>query len=91
MIKENVSFERLMDYNKDPEFKKYFPDISQICNNSLQDDILRSIYNNADWVLCWDNDSIVGIVFHDIINNKTIPYIAEDEKYREKELLLNMK
>ena len=62
MKKEKIDFDIVLTYNQDPEFKNYFPMLSNALKEVLGDRELEGLYREQDWFIFWNNNEIVAIL-----------------------------
>lgn len=63
MKKERIDFGTLLTYDQDPEFKNYFPMLSNALKEVLEDRELEDLYREQDWFIFWnDKNEIVAIL-----------------------------
>ena len=62
MKKEKINFDTILGYNEDPEFKNYFPMLSNALKEVLEDRELEDLYREQDWFTFWNDNEIVAIL-----------------------------
>lgn len=62
MKKEKIDFDVILTYDKDPEFKNYFPMLSNALKEVLKNRELEDLYKEQDWFIFWNNNEIVAIL-----------------------------
>ena len=62
MKKEKIDFDIILTYNQDPEFKNYFPMLSNALKEVLEDKELEDLYKEQDWFIFWSDNEIVAIL-----------------------------
>ena len=62
MKKEKIDFDVILTYEQDPEFKNYFPMLSNALKEVLEDKELEDLYREQDWFIFWNNNEIVAIL-----------------------------
>lgn len=99
MKKEKIDFDTLLTYDKDPEFKNYFPMLSNALKRVLEDRELEDLYREQDWFTFWNDNEIVAILSLRNPEHSYLPIkyncryidtleVAEDEKGKGYENLI---
>ena len=99
MKKEKIDFDTLLTYDKDPEFKNYFPMLSNALKEVLEDRELEDLYREQDWFTFWNDNEIVAILSLRNPEHSYLPIkyncryidtleVAEDEKGKGYENLI---
>lgn len=99
MKKEKIDFDTLLTYDKDPEFKNYFPMLSNALKRVLEDRELEDLYREQDWFTFWNDNEIVTILSLRNPEHSYLPIkyncryidtleVAEDEKGKGYENLI---